>query len=365
MKVLHVINSLHFGGAEKLILDTVPEFKSQGIDVEVMVLYNERTFFFKELEERHKVRVIAPKKRRSLYSFYHVLWIRKYIKEYDLIHVHIFPSIYWVALATLFLKNKPILITTEHNTKNRRRTSLFFKYIDAFIYKKYSSIIAISEGVKKNIQAHLGKSSSKVELINNGVNIASFQKSLGYPKSKFNVPEDTKIVLQVASFTAQKDQDTLLKAVALLPKYVHLFLVGSGVLIEEKKKLSRDLKIEDRVHFLGYRTDVAQLFKTVDVCVLSSHYEGFGLSIVEGMASGLPCIGSNVDGLSQIIGNAGLLFEPENHIQLKEKLNQLFSNKEYYNKISKRCEDRAKEYDISFMIDAHIDLYKKLKPLSR
>lgn len=360
MKLLHVINSLHFGGAEKLLLDTVPAFKRKGIDVEIMVLYNEKTFFYEQLEDRYKIKMITPKKRRSIYSISHIFWIRKYIKNYDIIHVHLFPSLYWVSLATLFLKHKTKLLFTEHNTQNRRYHLPLFTYLDAYIYNKYHKTIAISEGVKNNLQNHLGIGYNAIEVINNGINTKVFQESIGYANSAIGLPEKAKIVIQISSFTAQKDQDTLLKAIALLPKDVHLLLVGNGVLIEEKKKLAAHLKISDRVHFLGYRSDVSRLLKTADICVLSSHYEGFGLAIVEGMATGIPCIGTNVDGLSEVIGAAGLLFETGNHNQLKEIIHQLFSNKKFYDEVSKRCIDRAKEYDISLMIDAHINLYNEI-----
>ena len=360
MKIVHIINSLHFGGAEKLLVDILPEFRNQDIEVDVIVLYNEKTDFYKALENHPKIKVIAPKKRRSLYSISHVLWIRKYIKKYDIVHVHLFPSLYWTALATLFLRDKPQLIITEHNTVNRRRSSIFFKKIDQYIYKKYTKIIAISESVKENIQTHLGINHSDVTLIYNGIDVKLFQEAIAHSKHQIGVPETAKIIIQVSSFFPQKDHDTLLKAISLLPDDVHLVLVGNGVLIDEKKALATRLKIADRVHFLGYRNDIPQLLKMADICVLSSHYEGFGLAIVEGMAAGLPCIGSDVDGLSQVIGNAGLIFDHENQIQLKEKLNQLLFNQKYYDEISKRCIERSKEYDISLMIAAHINLYKKL-----
>ena len=360
MKLLHIINSLHFGGAEKLLLDTVPAFKRKEIDVEIMVLYNEKTFFYEELEDHYKIKIIAPKKRRSIYSLSHIFWIRKFIKNYDIIHVHLFPSLYWLSIATLFLRYKTKFLFTEHNTQNRRYHLPFFKYLDTYIYNKYHKTIAISEGVKNNLQNHLESGYNAIEVINNGINTKVFQESVGYSNSDFGLPEKAKIVIQVSSFTAQKDQDTLLKAIALLPKDVHLLLVGNGVLIEEKKKLASHLKISDRVHFLGYRSDVNRLLKSSDICVLSSHYEGFGLAIVEGMATGIPCIGTNVDGLSEVIGTAGLLFETGDHIQLKKIIHQLFSNKKYYDKICKQCLDRAKEYDISLMINAHIKLYNEL-----
>lgn len=360
MRILHVINSLHFGGAEKLLSDIIPEFKHQGLDVEVMVLYNEETFLFKELANRHGVKVIAPQKLRSLYSFSHLMWIRKHVKQYDIIHVHLFPTLYWVVLSTLLLKHNTKLVVTEHNTNNRRQSLPFLKYLDKFIYKRYDKIIAISEGVNKNLQSQLGKNHSTIEVINNGVNTSLFNEAIAFSKNELDLPEDAKIVIQVSSFFPQKDHDTLLKAISLLPEDIHLILVGYGLLINEKKELATSLKISKRVHFLGYRKDVAALLKMSDVCVLSSHYEGFGLSIVEGMAAGIPCVGSNVDGLSQVIGDAGVLFEKGNYNQLKDILHQLFSNKEHYDQISKQCLGRSRKYDISLMINAHLKMYNRI-----
>lgn len=361
MKILHVINSLHFGGAEKLLLDTIPEFKKKGLDVDVMVLYNEKTFFYKELEDKYHIKVLAPTKLKSLYSLSHLFWIRKHLKSYDIVHVHLFPSLYWVRVATLFLNNRPKLVLTEHNTENRRRSSFLLKIIDLFIYKKYDAIVAISQGVKDSLITYLGSQNTRVKLIHNGVPIESFKTAQGYAKSALTIEENTHLIIQVSNFTEQKDQNTLIRAMSLLPDNVHLLLVGYGVLIEEKKELTKALNIDSRVHFLGYRTDVAQLLKTADICVLSSHYEGFGLAIVEGMAAGLPCIGSNVDGLSQVIGDAGILFELENHMALQREIDKLITNKTYYDEMSQKSLKRAKVFDIFLMIESYIHLYSELK----
>jgi len=358
MKILHVINSLHFGGAEKLLLDIVPEFIKRGIETDILVLHSEKTFFYKELEQKHQVNILTTKKY-SIYNPMHSVQMRTYNKQYDIIHVHLFPSLYWMALSRLFLKNKAKLITTEHNIDNRRRTSFLFKNIDQYIYKKYDKIIAISEGVKESLQKHLKKKQKDIVTIYNGISTKAFAVSKILPRAKLNIPENAKIIIQVSSFTAQKDQDTLLKAIALLPE-VHLLLVGDGILKEEKQELATALKITNRTHFLGYRTDIPQLLKAADVSVLSSHYEGFGLAIVEGMASGNPCVASKVSGLSEVISNAGVLFEPGNHIQLKNILKKLISDEAYYLKIQKQCIAKAQQYDVSLMIDAYINLYESL-----
>lgn len=360
MKILHIINSLHFGGAEKLLLDTVPEYIKRGIETEILLLDDHKTPFYTDLTEKYHVKILSNTKKRSLYNPLHMLRIRRYIKHYDIIHVHLFPSLYWVALATLFLRHKTKLIVTEHNTENRRRNVSLLKYIDRYVYKKYDKIIAISEGVKENLKKHLGKHDPMICTINNGIDTKRFKEANPYSKNTLGIPENAKIIVQVSSFTAQKDQDTLLKALSLLPEEVHVLLVGDGPLREEKKQLATTLKINHRVHFLGYRTDIPQLLKTSDVSVLSSHYEGFGLAIVEGMAAGNPCIGADVPGLSEVIGEAGILFEKGSHIQLKEIVEQLLSDKEYYAKIQKQCTDRAQQYDLSPMIDAYINLYNTL-----
>lgn len=360
MKLLHVINSLHYGGAEKLLLDIIPEFKKRGVDVEVMVLYNEKTAFYKVLEYEHNITVIAPGKLKRLYNLSHLFWVRKHIKNYDIVHVHLFPTLYWVGIASLFLIKKPKLVLSEHNTENRRRASFFLKGLDSFIYKRYDTIVGVSSSVLERLTSYLDSKSVAIRLINNGVSLAPFKKALPYKKSDLNLPEDTRVIIQISSFTAQKDQATLIRAIALLAYDVHLLLVGYGVTIEEHQQLAIDLKVASRVHFLGYRTDIARLLKTAHICVLSSHYEGFGLAIVEGMAAGLPCIGSKVDGLSQVIGDAGILFDPGDHSTLKEAIEVLMTNETYYKELSQKSMTRAQLFDISLMIQSHMDLYKEL-----
>lgn len=360
MKVLHIINSLNYGGAEKLLLDTIPLYISKGIETHVLLLDNQKTSFYKDLEQKHNVTIHTHTKKHSIYNPLHILRIRTYIKGYDIVHVHLFPSLYWTALATLFLKYKTKLLVTEHNTENRRRNSLLFTILDRYIYKRYDKIIAISDGVKDNLQKHLGNTYKNIEVIHNGIKTKEFKEAKPYSKNALGIPEKATIIIQVASFTAQKDQDTLLKAIALLPEHVHLLLVGDGPLKEEKTTTTSILKMNHRVHFLGHRTDIPELLKTADISVLSSNYEGFGLAIVEGMAAGNPSLGSDVSGLSQIIGNKEMTFQKGNHIQLKDRIKKLLDDKNYYTQIQEKNYKRALEYDISNMIQNYTKVYTSL-----
>ncbi len=357
MRVLQIINSLNFGGAEKLLVESVPIYKKKGVEIDILVLNKDKTYFTEVLENEHGVKIIKLGKAKNMYSPINIFKIRKYLKNYDVIHVHLFPSIYWVAIASIFTNKKRKIIVTEHNTENRRRNILIFKYLDRLIYSKFSKIGAISEGVQTNLQKHLGKKFNNIVQINNGINLESIKKAKPYNKSKFGLNQNHKVIIQVSSFTPQKDQETLIKAVALLPNDVHLFLVGDGPLKNKNIEMTRMLKISERVHFLGHRSDVPRLLKTADVSVLSSHYEGFGLVIVEGMAAGNACLGSDVPGLAEIIGKDGIIFPPGDHKELKKILLNLLNDSEFYNEISQKCLIKAETFDINLMVQKYLNLY--------
>lgn len=359
MKVLHVINSLKFGGAEKLLVDSLPLYINNGIDASVLTLNAEKTPFCDSLEKNnitiHKIN--TPK---SLYNPLHIFRLVKYFKSFDIIHVHLFPALYWVSIASLLAKKKTKIILTEHNTENKRRNIFIFKLIDALIYKRFSKIIAISRAAETNLKKHLNNKSTPCITINNGIDLEIIRKEQPYKKSVLGLDDASKIIIQVSSFTAQKDQNTLIKSMVHLPNHVHLLLVGDGPLKENAIELSKKLNLTDRIQFLGYRSDVPKLVKTANISVLSSHYEGFGLAIVEGMAAGNACIGSNVPGLSEIVEGAGILFKSGDENELKDHLLKLIENEIYYKKIALQCSNKAKHYDIKTMIEKYINVYNTI-----
>ncbi len=356
MKLLHITNWMGYGGAEKLLVDTLPKYKEQGIDTELLLLNDYKTPFYKALRD---IKIHSTYNSISFYNPLHIFKIRRIIKKFDIIHVHLFPSLYWVSLASLFMKNKPIIIATEHNTNNRRRGNKIFQIIDRFIYNRFNTIIAISTSVQKLLQKHLGQQ-YYIPVIANGILVNTFENATGYLKSDFGIEEKQKVIIQVSGFSPQKDQITLLKAITLLPNNVSLILVGDGPLLNNAKDIAKQLGIDKRVLFLGQREDIPQLIKMSDIYVLSSHFEGFCLAILEGMASRKPCIASNINGLKGTIGKAGLLFEKSNHIELSEKLQLLLNDEKLSKKVSEQCLKRSKKFDISIMVENHIKLYQTL-----
>ncbi|HHX70388.1 MAG TPA: glycosyltransferase [Gallicola sp.] len=215
---------------------------------------------------------------KSIYNPILIFKIRPYLKRYDIIHFHLFPTLYWVVLAKWISFSNVKLVYTEHSTSNKRRSVPLFRFFDRFIYNKIDSIVTIADEVDLNLKKHLNLNESKFQQIENGVDVNYYNSSKPYAKDKFFSNNDF-ILIQVSSFRWQKDQKTLIESLQYLPDNIKLLLVGDGPLIDESKQLAKELQLNERILFLGNRDDVPRLLNTSDVDVLSSRHEGLSYTL--------------------------------------------------------------------------------------
>ena len=360
MKVLQITNTLLSGGAEKLIVDTAKLYIKKNIDVDILLLDGTKTPFIESLASVKKISIFSLGNRKNIYNPFNSFKIIKYFKNYDIIHVHLFPAIYWVAFAKILTKPGCKIVMTEHNSSNRRRDKKIFKILDKLVYKQFDRIITISNAVDINLKKHLGNHFNNFIKINNGIDLKIFNNAIAYSKEELEFNTNDKLILQVSSFTPQKDQETLIRVMQKLPNNCKLLLVGQGPLEEKLKTLTNELGLANKVFFLGIRSDVPRLLKSVDIVVLSSNYEGLSLSSVEGMASGKPFLASDAPGLTEVVENAGILFPPKDIEKLKEHIINLLNDSKLYLNTSQKCIQRAKKFDVDIMVENHINLYDEL-----
>jgi len=357
MRVLQIINSLYTGGAEKLLVDAIPLYRQKGIDMKLLLLNGDETPFYRQLKnENIVIHSLTRGKIKKIYNPLLIFRIIPFLKKYDIVHVHLFPALYWVALAKLLSFSKIQLVFTEHSTNNRRiMKGGIWRILDRFIYREYNKIVSITADVDKILQKQLSLHKNNFQVINNGVKISDFLQL------NHNINNDDKrIIIQVSSFQYPKDHPTLIRAMQYLSENIKLILVGDGEKRKESETLTKELNLSDRVQFLGIRTDIPQLLQSADIAVLSSHWEGFGLAAVEGMAAGKPVIASDVSGLREVVEGAGLLFEKGNKQDLAQKISSLIDDPALYKDVAARCRERAKQYDINTMVEKYIGLYKEI-----
>lgn len=350
MKILHIISWMAIGGAQRLLADLLPIINHE-VDVTLLVSKRVDNAFIQTIENAG-VKIISIEYDK-IHSPLNIIKVARYLKNYDVIHVHLFPSLYWVALANIFY-GKP-LVYTEHSTYNQRRTKWYWRGLEKWIYGRYEKIISISALTQRNLMTWLQAkhNDKRFVVINNGINVKLFSTNEASH-------EYSKTLIMIGRFSPAKDQATIIKAMALLKDDIHLILVGNGRGIEECKSLACQLKVDNRVHFVGTQSDVSAWIAKADVGIQSSKWEGFGLAAVEMMAGGLPVVATDVDGLREVVQGAGILFPVGNYQILADIINHLLADKRYYDDIKAKCLERSMQYDIHVMADAYMNVYKKL-----
>lgn len=355
IKVLHVITFLSdAGGAEKLQESLLPRLKDGGIDVDVAVLCelnseNERII------RDHGINIIKVGEGKSIYSPLKMMKLLPIMRNYDIVHTHLTAPFFFAAFNKYFCNVK--LVNTIHNTDSKCRHYPLLRTLEKWALKKYDTLISCSKDAETSLLEFIGKVHPRSITINNGVELCKF---INAERSE-DIPKETVNITMVAIFRKQKDQTTLIRATKLLPDNYHTYFVGWGSPeMEEAQKLTKELTLTHRVHFLGKRTDVPQILKSSDFVVLSSHYEGLSLASIEAMASGAPFIASDVPGLHELVNGYGELFEEGNEKQLAETILKLSNNKTLNDQVVKKCIERAMQFDISVMADSYINEYKRL-----
>lgn len=357
MKILHVITSLRLGGAEKLLTNLIPLLKNYGHEVDLLVFDGADAPLAEEVRESG-VNVMDFGINNSVYSLKNLIKLFPFFKKYDIIHSHNTAPQFFCAICSLLFR-RAYIVTTEHSGSNRRRNLKGFRLIDKWMYKRYRNVICVSKKTESNLKQYL-KNANNIISINNGINVKNFEKATPTTVLETIAPFSRKIIM-VAGFRWEKDQPTLIRALNFMPDDYHLFLVGDGVRRKEYEELIKFEGLNSRVHFLGIRTDVANLLQEADFIVMSSHFEGLSLSSLEGMSIGKPFIASDVEGLHDIVENAGILFKHGDSKDLANKILELDSFPNIYKEISNKCRLKAKEFDIEKTASQYNDIYLSIE----
>jgi len=211
-------------------------------------------------------------------------------------------------------------------------------------------VICVSNFVKSRDIKQVYLPASKVVTIHNGIDIEKFSNKSNISK----VSESTVVTIAYAGqLIEEKGVDTLLKAAAKLNIPYQLLIAGKGKHETELKSLAEELSLN--VKWLGQIDWVPKLFSDSDIAVFPSSWaEAFGLVIVEAMSCGACVVASNVGGIPEVVGDAGILFKANDEYALHEQLVQLSVNQEKRNKLSQAAPLRVKKlFDIENMVEKY------------
>jgi glycosyltransferase involved in cell wall biosynthesis len=351
INVLHVINSLNVGGAEQLLVDTINAWKDQEYNPIVAFLIGE-PHLQNYLSSSIKVFDLSNNGRFSFFCLFKLM--RIIIKEHvSIIHLHDPQSGLIARFASLFLRRR-FIITTRHNPELKGNYPLIYR-VENLCLKYSHRIIAISNAVKEHVCTQYNVPNDIVVVIHNGIDLKSF-----VPTATNKLTNSTGIRIgSVGRLHPQKGHDILIKAFnAIIPYFPNAKLLIAGTGGEEYflRSLTASLGIEQHVSFLGMinRIQLIDFLNSIDIFVLASRYEGFGIAIVEAMAMEKPVIASATGGIVEIIHNNinGLLFEPENVNLLAEQMRLLIGNPILREQLGKQARQNAVE---NFSIESYTE----------
>lgn len=366
MKILQIITSLQVGGAETLVVNLVPRLRAMGDEVDVCVFDGTETPLMRRLRrENPGVRIWKLGK-----GYYNPLFIAKLVpimRRYDIVHTHNSSPQLFVAIASVLCSVE--LCSTEHNTSNRKRGWKWYAPVESWMYGRYGHVICISKVAEEKLREYMGgawmdessKLYRRISTIDNGVDVAAFHASEPLPADVAGRQKDDFVVTMVAGFREAKDQDTLVRAIAMLPSQYKLWLVGDGVRMATVRALVEELGVEGRVRFWGLRTDVPRVLKSSDVVCMASHWEGLSLSNIEGMSAGKPFMASDVNGLREVTKGWGVLFPESDAKAVANELTRLHDDADYYRAVADRCWQRARQFDIAKTAKRYQQVYTAMR----
>ncbi|MCL2658905.1 MAG: glycosyltransferase [Acidobacteriaceae bacterium] len=332
-----------------------PLFQMRGVQCDVLALVRRPSPFDRLLKE-HNISLCFTGVR-EMYSPRQILALARHIEGYDIVHVHLFPAQLWTALAAAGMSHPPPLVTTEHNAWNARRR-WWLRPVDLWMYSRYSRIACISEASAESLRRWCPRVTKSITIVPNGISLDIFEKAL--PAKFEHIPKDAVKLVFVGRCDQPKDHATILRAMRDLPN-AHLLLVGDGPLRRDLERLTRDLGVNDRVSFLGWRSDVAGILKASDIYIHSTHSDGFGIAACEAMASGLPVIASDVPGLSQLIAGAGMLFPDGDDKILTDHVKFLMQSPSCRRQMRLASRLRARRFSIENTVEHCICMYRSVR----
>lgn len=304
-RILHIVSSVGSGGVERMLLNYYEELVRQGAPVAFDLVVHDHQFRMLEskfLAIGAKVFFVTPKKRSGWRNLMEV-WRIVREGQYDAVHCHQ-NSGNWFGLGIAFLNQVPVRISHAHGVTDANH---FWSACRFWLERHASRLLATDfvscsevagrwlHGVDALPLNELPSDGTRSHtILRNSIAVEDFcfcnvaRQDL---RRQFQM-EDRFVLLQVGRFSIEKNQFFSLDVIeALDDRYVLLF-VGAGPLEEAVRKAVRERRLENRVFFLGERSDVAQVMAMADVLLLPSISEGFGICAIEGQATGLPVLAS-------------------------------------------------------------------------
>ena len=295
-------------------------------------------------------------------------WLKQNVQKFDLVQSYGSVTFWNSDVNTAQFVHTSWLRSPVHISRQHRNLYGIYHWIHSILNSNWErkaflqsrTVIAVSEGISRELQ-QLGVPKERIQVILNGVDTQEF---IPGPccREEMGLPLQGTIALFAGDIKSnRKNLDTILQSLVQVPN-INLVVVGrtEG---SPYPDLASKLGIADRVHFLGFRTDLPKIMRAVDLFVFPSRYEPFGMVVTEVMASGLPVITSAITGAAEIVTpESGIIIQnPEDITGLANALRQLAGDRELRNRMGLVGRSIAQQHNWKSKAAQYLNIFESME----
>jgi glycosyltransferase involved in cell wall biosynthesis len=368
IRVLQLITSLERGGAENHLLALLTHADRRAFELETAVLSGEG-----ELVPVFRTAGIPVHllKARNRFDPLALGRLGRLLREghFDILHSHLFRADIYAGLAVARLgERRPLLVSTRHND-DRFFLNPFVGLVHYGVSARQDLIIAISDHIARFTVSRGVRHPERVRRVYHGLEppvTKALEREGQHIRQELGIGPDEFLVGNVGRLALQKGQRHLIAAMPLLLERVpraRAIIAGGGDLEDYLRDLASEIGVANRVHVLGPRKDVPALMHAIDVFVMPSIWEGFGLVLLEAMAAGRPIVASRVATIPEVVadGESGLLVPAGDPLALATALAELAEQPALAVRMGEAGRERLrKQFSVEKMVGDPELLYREL-----
>lgn len=373
MKILQVTSTFSplLGGQEKIVLELSKRLIKLGHEVTVLTSDFLLDGKFPEEDKIGKIKIFRFKNNLFLggygFSWKAFWWLINNYKNYDIIHLHGYNR-FLTEIPIFFLKNKVPLIFTPAGFIHTKKNYVFKLVHDLTVGKiiRFADICTALTELDYKDYKRIGIDKNKIRVVPCGVDLKKFnnvnRKRISLFKRKHRL--DKKTILFVGRIHESKGLQYLVQAIKDID--CKLLIVGKDAGFKNKIiSITKKLGISEKIIFAGGLSDndLITSYYSSDVFVLFSEWEGFGITVIEAMASGKPVIVSNRGSLPYLVKNNdnGFVVKYPSIKKLELKIKELLSKKKERGRIGKKAKEFSKQFDWDDITKKYESIYRELK----
>jgi L-malate glycosyltransferase len=364
MRVVHLIDNLYWGGAQKVLSILARELTNHQVEVIVVGLDEDVDAHYAQQIRDDGIEVVSMA-GNSLLDFMRIGRLVRFLRErhIDLIQTHLsYANILGVLAGRL--AGLPVIVTLHSTGFDRRHYHPVRYQLETIALRSIGChIVAVGYAIADAQQDRVGRK-KPIAVIPNAISTLSEITPLERQKLRSSITgsDAGAILVSVGRLSPDKGYSDMLIA---FEKILHshpetsLVIAGKGALADSLQAQAHSLGIDDRVFLLGARDDIPALLRASDIYVSASHREGMSMSLLESMAAGLPTVATNVGDASKMFTDTtGVLVEPHHPELLADAVNTLLADPARMQSMGRAaCEHVLTQYGLEAWTDAYVNLY--------